>query len=180
MKKSKTIRLVLLGTTSLALAACDETPPNDAKFFSSVRECTAVHSEATCKEQFKKSEEAYVAEAPRYTKKEECEAQFGPGNCETRQASQAGGGMGSFFMPMMMGYMMGNMMGNRMGGNAFSGPVYRGPNNSAMTQASGKMFNAGTFTGTGRAAPFQKSAQFSPVSRGGFGSTASYHTSSGS
>lgn len=176
MKKSKSIRLVLLGTTSLALAACDEVPPNDAKFFSSIRECTAVHSEATCKEQFKKSEEAYLAEAPRYNRKEECEAQFGPGNCETRQTSQAGGGMGSFFMPMMMGYMLGNMMG----GNAYNSPVYRGPNNSAMTQAGGKVFNAGTFAGTGRGASFNQSASFSPVSRGGFGSTAMRHTSSGS
>ena len=110
----------------------------------------------------------FVAEAPRFTKKEQCEAEFGAGNCETRQA---GAGTGSFFMPMMMGYMM---------GNAFNRPVYRGPNNGAMMQTGGRFFNVGTFAGAGRAAPFQR-AQFTPVQRGGFGSTAAAHrTSAGS
>lgn len=45
----------------------------------------------------------FAAKAPRYSRKEECEAEFGAGNCEMRQS----GGTGSFFMPMMMGYMLG-------------------------------------------------------------------------
>ena len=168
MKKSKAIRLVLLGSTGLTLAACDQSPPSDATFFSKVEDCIAVKGESTCRDGFAKSEKEFVAEAPRFTKKEQCEAEFGAGNCETRQA---GAGTGSFFMPMMMGYML---------GNAFNRPVYRGPNNGAMMQTGGRFFNVGTFAGAGRAAPFQR-AQFTPVQRGGFGSTATaYRTSAGS
>ena len=157
MKKSKAIRLVLLGSTGLTLAACDQSPPSDATFFSKVEDCIAVKGESTCRDGFAKSEQDFVAEAPRFAKQEECEADFGPGNCETRRA-----GSGSFFMPMMMGYMM---------GNAFNRPVYRGPNNGAMMQSGGRFFNVGTFAGAGRTAPFQR-GQFTPVQRGGFGSTA--------
>src|SRR5688500_19173221 len=105
MKKSKAIRLVLLGSTGLSLAGCDQSPPSDATFFSKVEDCIAVKSESSCREGFAKSEQEFAAEAPRFTRKEECETEFGAGNCETRQDRA---GSGSFFMPMMMGYMMGN------------------------------------------------------------------------
>jgi len=166
MKKSTAIRLVLLGSTGLSLAGCDQSPPSDGTFFANVEDCIAVKGESTCRDGFAQSEQAFAAEAPRFTKQEECEADFGAGNCETRRA-----GSGSFFMPMMMGYMM---------GNAFNRPVYRGPNNGAMMQAGGRFFNVGTFAGAGRAAPFQP-AQFTQVQRGGFGRTAAAsRTSAGS
>lgn len=166
MKKSRAIRLVLLGSTSLTLAACSQAPPSDATFFSKVEDCIPVKGEAACREGLAKSEGSWDAEAPRFDQKEKCEAEFGEGNCETRQSR---GGTGGFFMPMMMGYMM---------GNRFNSPVYRGPNNSALVQTGGKMFNAGTFAGNGRTAPFQR-GRFTPV-RGGLGSTAAGRTSSGS
>ena len=165
MKKSKAIRLLLLGSTGLTLAACGQSPPSDATFFSRVEDCVPIKGEAACRDGFAKSEAEFAAEAPRFTQKEQCEAEFGVGNCETRQAR---GGTGSFFMPMMMGYMI---------GNAFNRPVYRGPNNSAILQSGGKYFNVGTFAGAGRAAAFQR-GQFTPVQRGGFGSTA-HRTSAG-
>jgi uncharacterized protein YgiB involved in biofilm formation len=168
MRKSKAIRLVLLGSTSVALAACDESPPADARFFTSVEECSTVNPGATCQESFGKSREAYVAEAPRYNRREACEAEFGAGNCESREAGA--GGMGSFFMPMMMGYML---------GNAFNRPVYRGPDNSAVMRTGGKFYNVGNFAGTGRSAAFRP-AQTAQAMRGGFGGTAASHrTSSG-
>jgi len=158
-KKSKSVRLVLLGGASLTLAACDEAPPNDARFFANVQDCAGVYGEATCRDAAQTSEQAFAAEAPKFARKEECEAEFGAGNCETREASA---GAGSFFMPMMMGYML---------GSAFNRPVYRGPEGSAMTQAGGKFFNVGQFAGAGRTAAFQP-AQITQVRRGGFGSTA--------
>jgi uncharacterized protein YgiB involved in biofilm formation len=178
MKKSKAIRLVLLGGTSLALAGCDDSPPSDAKFFASLQECTAHYAEAECKDMVKKSEEQHVATAPKFSRKEECEAEFGAGHCETREMHTEGGGMGSFFMPMMMGYMMGNMMSR---GGMFSGPVYRDRANTAFTTTpAGKSYNVGTFAGNDRAATFNKGA-ITQVSRGGFGSTATaFRSSSGS
>jgi len=176
MKKSKTVRLVLLGGTSLALGACDDSPPSDAKFFASLQECTAHYSEDQCKTMVKKAEEEHLAQAPKFPRKEECEAEFGAGHCETREMRTEGNGMGSFFMPMMMGYMMGNMMGGGWGS-----PVYRGRDNAAFTTTpSGKAYNVGTFAGAGRSATFNQGA-FTQVARSGFGSTArAYSSSSGS
>jgi uncharacterized protein YgiB involved in biofilm formation len=177
MKKSKTIRLALLGGTSLALAGCDDGPPSDAKFFSSLNECTAHYSEAQCQTMIKQAEAQHVAEAPKFNRKEECEAQFGSGNCETRQAPTEAGGFGSFFMPMMMGYMLGNMMGGR----GWGSPVYRDRSNTAFTNTpNGKSYNVGTFAGSGRNAAFNPGA-LTQVARSGFGSSArAYSGSSGS
>jgi uncharacterized protein YgiB involved in biofilm formation len=165
MKKSRAIRLVLLGSTGLTLAACGQSPPSDATFFSKVEDCIPVKGEAACRDGFAKSEASWAEEAPRFNQKEQCEAEFGAGNCETREARTGSGG---FFLPMMMGYMM---------GRGFNSPVYRGPHNSAMVQTGGKFFSVGTFAGAGRTAPFQR-GQFTPVQRGGFGSTAAGHRTS--
>ena len=161
MKRSRAIRLVLLGGAGCALAACDQAPPPDARFFADAEACAAVHDQGTCRQALAESEATFAAEAPRYSRKEECEAEFGAGNCETRQS----GGFGSFFMPMMMGYML---------GSAFRQPVYRGPDDRAMVRSGGTAYDVGRFTGTGRASSFQP-AQITQVRRGGFGATASSH-----
>ncbi len=198
MKKSRSIRLVLLGSASLALTSCgDSDVPPDAKFFSSLSECTAFYDEATCKKAKISAEQTYSAEAPRFTKKEECEAEFGVGSCENRQVAAASGQSavsgpsaslgqtqeassgGSFFMPMMMGYMLGNMMG----GNSFQQPVYRGADGAAVMPNGGKTYNVGTFSGPGSPADaksFRPAAQVTQVARGGFGSTATAMRSSSS
>jgi uncharacterized protein YgiB involved in biofilm formation len=79
-----------------------------------------------------------------------------------------------------MGYMMGNVLG---GQSRFNQPVYRGPDNTAITQNRGKMFNIGSFSGAGRnaASTFRPATQVAQVQRGGFGSTATaYRSSAGS
>ncbi len=174
MKKSRSIRLVLLGGASLALAACGEDLPPDAKFFTDAAECSVAFGDQACRKAEAEAQQKLVAEAPRFSRKEECEAEFGPGNCETRQ--EAGGG-GSFFMPLLMGYMMGNMLG----GNRFSQPVFRGPNNTAVMPNKGQMFNVGSFGSAAGRTGFQAASAVTPVSRGGFGSTAqAYRSTSGS
>lgn len=176
MKKSSTVRLVLLGSAGIALGACgDDGPPKDAKFFSSLNECSSIHGEASCQDAKTASEKIHLAEAPRFGRQQECEAQFGAGNCETRQA-----GASSFFLPLMAGYMMGKMSG----GGAFNQPVYRGPNNAAVMPSGGRVFNVGSFAGTGAgaggAAIFKPAQRIAAVTRGGFGQTASIaQTSSG-
>lgn len=170
MKKSKSIRLVLLGSAGLSLAACDQGPPPSSQFFPNAEACAAVYDEATCREGLAQSRAAFAEDAPRFADKEACEAEFGEGNCEAGDEARSGGG--GFFVPMLMGYMI---------GRSFAQPVYRGPGNQAMLRSGGKLYQVGQFAGgTGRAASFQP-GQVSEVRRGGFGSTArSYGTSSGS
>ncbi|HEY4135092.1 MAG TPA: DUF1190 domain-containing protein [Alphaproteobacteria bacterium] len=174
MKKSQTIKLALLGGASLALAACgDDGPPQDARFFADDKECSAVYGDAPCKDAEAKADEVHLTQAPKYEQREQCEAEFGVGNCETRQT--AGGG--SFFMPLLMGYMMGNMLN---GGNRFSQPVYRGRDGSAVMNNNGRLFNVGAFGGgSGRATSFRPATQVAQVSRGGFGGSAARFGSGG-
>jgi uncharacterized protein YgiB involved in biofilm formation len=173
MKKSRSVRLALLGGASMALAACgDDAPPKDATFYSDVQACAAVYGEEACQDAKAASEKISDEEAPRFARKEECEAEFGAGNCESRQTTSGGG----FFMPLMMGYMVGNMLGN----NRFNQPVYRGPNNEAVMPKNGRLFNVGTFSGgASQAAAFRPAAQVTPVKRGGFGGSSSAFRSGG-
>ena len=165
MRKSRSVKLVLLGGAAVTLAACsDDAPPNDAQFFSDAQACSAVYDAQTCDQAIAETQRISDEQAPRYTRKEECEAEFGVGNCETRQT--AGGG--SIFMPLLMGYMMGNMLSS----NRYNQPVYRGPRNEAMMARNGSFYNVGSFSaGGGKASGFQRAATVSRVERGGFGST---------
>ena len=176
MKKSHSIRLVLLGSASVALAACDDggLPSKDARFYPTVNECIADLGTKPCEDAKVAADKTQIAEAPRYSQKQQCEQEFGAGNCESRQ--EAGGG--SFFMPMMMGYMVGSMMS----GNRFSQPVYRGPGTTAVMPSGGRMLDVGRFdnAGAGARPAFRPAAQATPISRGGFGSTAmNYRTAGG-
>lgn len=164
-KKSAAVKLVLLGSAGM-VAGCDGAPPDDAKFFSSAKDCSAIHGDAACRDAQKKSEAIHLAEAPKFTRKEACEAEFGAGNCETRQSSS-----GSVFLPLMMGYML---------GKTFNQPVYRGPDGGAVAKSGGKFFNIGSFSGTGTATAFKPAPTMTPIQRGGFGKTAmAYRASSG-
>lgn len=165
-KKSAAVKLVLLGSAGVVAAGCDGAPPDDAKFFSSAKDCSAIHGDAACQDAQKKSEAIHLAEAPKFARKEACEAEFGAGNCETRQSSS-----GSVFLPLMMGYML---------GKSFNQPVYRGPDGGAVAKSGGKFFNIGSFSGAGNAAAFKPAPAMTPIQRGGFGKTATaYRTSSG-
>jgi uncharacterized protein YgiB involved in biofilm formation len=164
-KKSRVVKLALIGSAGM-VAACDGPPPDDAKFYSSLKECSAIHGEASCQDGQRKSEAIHLAEAPKFARKEACEQEFGTGNCETRQSSS-----GSMFLPLMMGYML---------GKSFNQPVYRGRDGSAVTRSGGKYFNVGSFSGTGSARAFKPAASPMPIQRAGFGTTArAFRTSSG-
>lgn len=179
MKKSSSIRLALMGSAAFALSACGEGSalPQDARYYPTIEACSADYGAQPCAEAKTLADATQAKEAPRFTQKQQCEAEFGVGNCETRQ--EAGGG--SFFTPLLMGYMVGNMLG----GNRYAQPIYRGPNNSAVMPRAGRLFNVGSFgaTGTGAgatAAAFRPATQVAEVSRGGFGASArSYSTAGG-
>ncbi len=167
MKKSKAVRLVLLGGAGIAFAGCDQSPPADAKFFANAGECAQVRDQQTCEKAFADSKAQFAAEAPRFSRKEECEAEFGSGNCET---ASGGSGIGSFFMPMMMGYML---------GSAFRQPVYRGPGNTALINRGGSIYKVGSFAGSGAMGRFEP-GRITPVQRSGFGATANAYRGSSS
>lgn len=134
MKRSQKLKLSLMVPVGMLLTACgSDTPPpppevklDNAKAYKSIDDCIkgGIYTETACKMAY---EEAKLT-TPKFeggNAKQQCEADYGVGNCE-RQTDSNGN---DWFMPAMMGYMVGNMMS----GNSYSGynnrvihqPIYR-------------------------------------------------------
>lgn len=199
MKRSRSIRLALLGTVGLVgLAGCDDTPvASEGQFFRDASECRKVLDAATCDSQFAAAQKEHVRTAPKFATKEQCEAQFGAANCTTAPApdgAQAQGattgattgqqqtaqsGSGSFFMPLMLGYLGGQLM-SRMGQPPQ--PVYRDAQNRAYSGGAAGGRSIGNWNPSGGSVATPASARSdasSSTQRSGFGSTAT-RMSSGS
>ncbi|MBZ9613366.1 DUF1190 domain-containing protein [Rheinheimera maricola] len=125
-KRSKTARLIMMvPAASMILAGCGEKPV-EVQVFNSPDECAAYYNPpAECKAAFAEAAALHPQVAPRYASKQECETDFGSGQCETapvlaaNNTVAANGGEQSqpqsqqssgFFMPMMMGFMAGQML----------------------------------------------------------------------
>lgn len=115
MKRSKKAALVLMvPATTFLLSGCGE-EREQALVYETPSECAAAsfNTPEQCKADYDAAKALHPQVAPKYVSKEECETDFGAGNCENAPqaaAPQQTASSGSFFMPMMMGYMMGQMM----------------------------------------------------------------------
>ncbi len=164
------IAVLLMSASMIALTACEE-PKVEASIFESVKQCTSdpLLSEAQCKSSFKEAQNQHAAVAPKYATAEDCQADFGPENCETAPYKTASGG--SVFMPMMAGYMMGSMLGGR--SSMMSQPLYRsGQGTRGFRTAENR--GVGSVTGRTKVASSVTSRptfKSSTRSRGGFGSS---------
>ncbi len=172
MKRSKSIGLVMMGASAIALTACEEQQV-DAMVFESVQQCYA-DAELTreqCDAEYESARTAHVQAAPKYTSIEACQADFGPENCE--QAPQRTTGGGSVFMPLMMGYMMGSMLGGARSGVAAQ-PLYRSADDPKSFRTADNK-NVGDKVGrtrVARSAGTAPGAKTRTTSRGGFGKSA--------
>jgi uncharacterized protein YgiB involved in biofilm formation len=163
----------LLSASVIGLTGCEE-PKVDAAIFDSVQQCVNEPGmlREDCEKRYADAKSQHAAVAPKYASAQECQAEFGAGQCEQAPyRSQSGG---SIFMPLMMGYMMGSMIGGR-GGQRFGSaqPLYRTAKerNTYRTADSKK---AGTKTGrtqVARSAASRPTFKSSTIKRGGFGSS---------
>ena len=115
MKRSKGISLILMGSLSLAGAGCgsEKTEQEGMYTFSSLNECVSsgIFDEAQCKQMAADA----VAQAPRFSSREECEAQFGVEACvhaDQQNGTTVRQNSGSMWMPMLAGFMAGRFMGS--------------------------------------------------------------------
>jgi uncharacterized protein YgiB involved in biofilm formation len=171
MKRSRSIALVMMGASAIALTACEE-PQVEANIYESVEQCVDAPgaSRAQCEESFKIAEQQHAAVAPKYTDRAACEADFGAENCQQAPYQTQSGG--SIFMPLMMGYMMGSMLGGRSG--AAAQPLYRSADDAKNFRTADNK-NVGSTTGkttVARSAAGRPSAKPYTVARGGFGARA--------
>ena len=95
MKRSKSVRLVLLGSVPFALAACDGQPQatrevRQTQHFSSVRDCVLAQvPSAICQGAFDDARERGELIAPRYLDLQRCEDDFFAGNCMVSSDNRA-------------------------------------------------------------------------------------------
>lgn len=127
MKRSKKAALVLMvPVATMLLAGCGE-EREQAMVFTDPSECSAaaLTTASQCVADYAAAQALHPQVAPKYLSKEECEADFGSGQCETAPQRTSSGG--SVFMPMMMGYLAGQMMSR---GN-LQQPAAAGPSGAA-------------------------------------------------
>lgn len=189
MRKSRVIRLALLGTVGIVgLAGCDNNDPLAGHdVLRDQAECASKPDPDGCRTALADARAAHVQTAPRFATREDCETQFGLNNCGTPTQVLAGNDAfaatqpadgstpapqqqasgGSSFMPLLMGYMIGRSLG---GASPWSRPgaaqpLYRDPSNTAYsgTKPLGQL-SANRFPDAPAASP-------NSVSRGGFGRT---------
>lgn len=178
LKRSRILHVgSLMATASFTLAACGSPPERVASApegewsapvtqtaqtdtaFRSVEECTASGA-ATASE----CEAAYAAaakDAPKFTSQQECEQNWGEGQCEQRKEANGS----SVFMPMMMGFLLGRMLTG--GGRAAPAGLFG--NNGSPRTATGNMPNRPMTT----PAQGNTRADTRTVTRGGFGASSS-------
>ena len=198
VKRSKTARLIMMvPAASLVLTGCGEKPV-DVQVFNTPDECAAYYNPPEqCQAAFNEAAALHPQVAPRYSSKQECETDFGNGQCETapviarnpeQQQNQQSSG---YFMPMMMGFMAGQMF-NRGGmagtpaqqtANATRSPVANQPlyksRDDRSTFRTASNTAVATQPGTTRIQP--SAVQPKPATlarRGGFGAQAAKRASS--
>ena len=189
-KRSRHVALVLAGTATLALAACEDDRV-DAQSFPDLESCVAASkenglwfTEDDCRKNFAAAEQEHLETAPRYESKELCEKEHGAGQCEGDPTAQNSGG-GFSFMPLLVGYMMGSMLSR--GGGIFSQPMVRTASGGYSTPKGDQTFASNRGTGKVAASTFQRApstigkppmtaAQVSQ--RGGFGAGATARSGS--
>jgi len=184
MRRSKSIRLVLLGATAVTLGACGDDDLAQGEYFTDEAQCSRTVGATECAAALTAARQRHMTTAPQFASVQECEQQYGAGNCEMMQQAAATppaqssptspppppttGSSGSsgprfFFLPAMSGftYNRGAAPG------AMASPIYRDRAGHA-------------FTGRTQVGQFSPTGGFQGMTsrRGGFGSS-SYRSTGG-
>lgn len=172
MKRSKAVALSLMSVSAILLQSCDD-PEVEAQVYRDVRNCiqTGDLTEEQCVDLHRAAVAAHLKDAPRYSTREECYAEFGYEQCQ-QQRTVGGGGI---WMPLMMGFMASRAL-DSIGSNRNSTPLYRtGKNPNTLRTGSGYPVGSsyGTKTKLPEWATKPTRTRTQTVSRGGFGSRAS-------
>ena len=170
MKRRNSISIAMLvGVSPIALSACEE-PKVDAAVYDSLQQCIDDPDvpREQCEQSYGEARSRHASVAPKFTSENDCQAEFGAGNCERAPYRTSSGG--SIFMPLMMDYMMGSMLGGRR--SVFPQPLYRTTADSRnyRTADNKKVGATRGRTRVASSAASRPSVKSSTLSRGGFDS----------
>ena len=171
MKRRSSVSVAaLMSACVLGLTGCEE-PKVDAAVFDSLQRCINEPGmlREDCERSHTEAKTQHAAVAPKFSSAQDCQAEFGAGQCEEAPYRTQSGG--SVFMPLMMGYMMGSMIGGR--GFGGSQPLYRTRNDpknfrTADNKTAGSKMGRTKVSSSATSRPSVKS---STMKRGGFGSS---------
>lgn len=183
MKRSRRTALVLMGTAPILLLACSREPEVQTAegLFTSVEACVdKTQNPYMCRQAFDQARLQAAETTPKFASVNECESQFGQGQCGTQQT--AGGH--SFIGPLMTGFFLSQMLNGRGAGLASAGgppPVGTTKGEPAFRTAHNDWLKPGPSSAGGATALIRVDAQpdrAMTVRRGGFGATSARRSGS--
>lgn len=124
MKRSRSVRLTLMGAvTATTVVACDSSPTQPPAFTDVATCVSSGYTEAQCRTSYEAAIQEHQEKAPRFTSKDECLKAVDVTDCAETAVRQPDGSMVNMFVPLMAGYMLANVM-QRSGGGYYRGPIY--------------------------------------------------------
>ncbi len=176
MKRSRYVTLIAMGASALALTACGESE-TPAGVYTGVEQCIAdkQFTEADCRKAFQTAKEEHQKVAPKYANKEDCEADFGAGKCETPAKTSTTSSTSSW-MPLLVGYMLGRTL---TGAPGFTPqPLYKGRDDNNFRTGDNRVVTNRTGVQNVPGSTTSSTTKTSTISRNGFGRNGTVYGSS--
>lgn len=119
MRKHFALKPVALGVSAVLLSACSDNK-EPAIVYNTLDDCITANPEYTeqCRTAYEQALEESARTAPRYNSRQDCEYDFGAGQCQTYRDSSGN----SFLVPLMAGYIIGDLLSSRK--RHYSQPLY--------------------------------------------------------
>jgi uncharacterized protein YgiB involved in biofilm formation len=145
-KDSKSLSLLLMGSLTVALGGCgSDEPSEEFRTYSSIDEC--VNEKLFTPNECRELAIAAVKQNPKFSSVEECEKEFGAGQCQAYEdkstAANESGQTRSSWMPLIAGYMAGRYLGGGGMMQKRAQPLYPQPGQQpGQTQQQGRLHHA--------------------------------------
>lgn len=105
-RSSQTLALGTITAAGVTLAGCGDNFDGDYSF-TTVESCTdAGFERSICEAEYQNALTEHARSAPRFDRREVCEAEYGPGRCNVVEGVDETGEQRSFFMPFLTGYLV--------------------------------------------------------------------------
>lgn len=174
MKRSKSVKLVVMGLSPLFLQACSD-PQTEALVYESVDQCIndSKLTAEQCNKEYQTALDSHRKSAPKYSYSYQCETDYGPNGCQPIQS-----GTTTSYAPIMAAFMAPLLYRSFQPGyspSVYSQPLYSSHYNPARYTTLDH-YNVPKQTGnvkTSTRTTKKPSLKTRTVSRGGFGSQAS-------